>query len=108
MKKKLLFSALLVAASIARADLADRLSNLQGYTVIGVMTVTGWIDRAKGKKGDSFEGCEFDRVIIFDDSKVLTCSTYSYSYSYRPRAAILSNGSNFKMIVGDEVYDMRR
>jgi hypothetical protein len=72
------------------------------------MTVTGWIDRDKGKNGDSFEGCEFGRIIIFDDSKVLTCSSYSYSYSYRPRAAILSNGSGFKMIVGDEVYDMRR
>ena len=72
------------------------------------MTVTGWIDRAKGKKGDSFEGCEFDRTIIFDDSKVLTCASYSYSYSYRPRAAILSNGSSFKMIIGDHVYDMRR
>ena len=90
--KKTCMAAVMLVTAAAHADLADSLSDLQGYTVIGVMTVTGWIDR----------------TIIFDDSKVLTCASYSYSYSYRPRAAILSNGSSFKMIIGDHVYDMRR
>lgn len=108
---KILIAALALALALpatTRADVASALSDLQGYTVVGTMTITGWVDRSNGKKGDDFEGCEFDRVIILDDSKVLTCATYSYTYSYRPRAVILVNGSRFKMIVGDRVYDMRR
>lgn len=71
------------------------------------MTVTGYQDQ-NGKRGDDFEGCDWDRKIILDDSKTLTCATYSYSYSYRPQAVILSNGSDWKMLVGDRVYNMRR
>jgi hypothetical protein len=89
------------------ADTADDLSNFVGYTIVGSFTVTGWQDR-NGKKGDSFEGCEYDRIIILDDSKTLRCATYSYSYSYRPRAVVLTNGTSFKMIVGSDTYDMRR
>jgi hypothetical protein len=108
MKSSLALLALVTVSSASHADLADKLARLRGYTVVADMTVTGWVDRSKGKKGDSFEGCDYDRVIILDDSKVLTCATYSYSYSYRPRAVILSNGFDLKMVVGDEVYDMRR
>lgn len=89
------------------ADTADDLSDFVGYTIIGSFTVTGWRD-PNGKEGDSFEGCEYDRVIILDDRKILRCATYSYSYSYRPKAVVLSDGSSLKMIVGDNVYDMRR
>lgn len=91
----------------ALADAARELEGLVGYSIVAAMTVTGFQDR-DGKKGDSFEGCNHDRVIIFDDSKVLRCTTYSYTYSYRPKAVIFSNGSSFKMLVGDNVYDMRR
>lgn len=98
---------LIIAVAAAHADAAGVLRNFVGYTVLASMTITGWQD-AKGKRGDSFEGCDYDRVIVFDDSKVLTCTGYSYSYSYRPDAVILVKGSSFKMIVGSEVYDMRR
>lgn len=99
-------AALLGLYQNAHADAVSVLSQFEGYTVAAVMTVTGWQDR-NGKKGDSFEGCEFDRIIIFDDSKALVCATYSYSYSYRPQAAILVKGSSFKMMIGDQAYDMR-
>lgn len=89
------------------ADAADVLAQLDGYTVILSATITGYRD-SDGKREDSFNGCSHGRVIIFDNSKVLTCTTYSYTYSYRPTAVVLSNGSSFKMVVGDEVYDMRR
>lgn len=105
--KSVVATAFLLFASQIAADTADDLGNLVGYTIVGAFTVTGWQD-TNGKKGDSFEGCEFDRVIIFDDSKTLRCATYSYSYSYRPKAVVLSNGTSFKMIVGSNSYDMRR
>jgi len=83
------------------------LMNLVGYTIIGNKKITGWYDN-NGKRGDSFEGCDYNRVIVFDNNKVLTCRGYRYHYAYRPTAIILSNGYSFKMIVGDDVYDMSR
>lgn len=101
-------AALLVAvAQGAHADVADELEGLVGYTIAAAVTVTGWRD-ANGKKGDSFEGCDHGRAIIFDDSKALTCATYSYTYSYRPKAIVFVRGSSFKMLVDDDLYDMRR
>lgn len=91
----------------AMADTASSLSRFVGYTIAGSFTITGWQD-GNGKRGDSFEGCEFDRVIILDDSKTLRCATYSYSYSYRPTAVVLVKGASFKMIVGNDIYDMNR
>jgi hypothetical protein len=94
------------------ADTFDKLSDLEGYYLIKVKTIDGWVD--KGKKDSDFEGCDWDRVIIFDDGTTATCRTYSYSYSYRPKAALFGkpmshNGTNFysiKMLVGSDIYDM--
>lgn len=107
MKKLLTAIAIGASCSASFADTADVLAELQGYTVVLSATIAGYKDR-DGKREDSFNGCEYDRVIIFDNNKVLTCATYSYTYSYRPTATILSNGSGFKMVVGDAIYDMRR
>jgi hypothetical protein len=107
MKTSTLALALLLVTVSAFAVMNDRLGSLIGYTIIASKTIAGYQDK-NGKRGDSFEGCDFDRVIIFDDNKILTCATYGYEYSYRPTAIILSNGSSFKMIVGENVYDMRR
>lgn len=107
MKNRLLLLALLTGTTSAFADITSQLSRFVGYTIIASKTVAGYQDK-NGKKADSFEGCEYDRVIIFDDNKILTCAEYGYQYAYRPTAIILSNGSSFKMIVGNDVYDMRR
>lgn len=99
--------AIAVTSMPAHADMSYQLEQLIGYTIVDVKTVEGWYDE-DGEKGDSFEGCDYGRVIVFSDDRVLECSTYHYHYAYRPRAVILSNGSSFKMIVDDHVYDMRR
>lgn len=91
----------------AIAEASDSLSGLEGYTIVLSSTVSGYKD-ANGKREDSFNGCEFDRIIIFDNRKILTCATYSYTYSYRPTAIVFSNGSSFKMLVGNTLYDMRQ
>lgn len=73
------------------------------------MTVTGWYDKTgQKKKGDSFEGCEHGRVIVFDDRVTLTCATYSYSYSYRPKAIILVKDNAWIMVVGSNSYSMMK
>lgn len=95
------------------ADASDVLSDFVGYTVVASKTVEAFVDKGKGKK-DGFEGCDFDRVIVFTDGSGVVCRTYSYSYSYRPKAIILAQqftyqGKQFtrlKMVVGDNVYDV--
>ena len=96
----------------AHADLADELADLVGYTIVATKTIEGW--KEGRKSGDDFEGCEFDRVILFTDGTALVCREYSYSYSFMPTAVILAKQItyqgrsfyDFKMVVDDEVYDM--
>ena len=91
----------------AFAGITSDMGNYIGYTIAGSKTIIGWHDD-NGKRGDSFEGCDFGRIIIFDDNTTLTCQEYGYQYSYRPTATILYNGSSIKMIVEDESYSMSR
>jgi hypothetical protein len=108
--KRIVLSLLLAVAFIpVKADISESdLADLKGYTILGSWTVTGWQDTGRnGKKGDSFEGCEHDRVIILDDSLTIKCDEYSYSYSYRPKAVILGNGSSFRMLLGGHIYRMK-
>lgn len=98
----------------AHADTIDKLSGLEGYYVLKVKTIDGWMDKDRKEKKSGFDGCDWDRVIIFDDGTTATCRTYSYTYSYRPKAALFAkpmthNGTNFfsiKMLVGSNIYDM--
>lgn len=107
MKKSLIPLLLLLIATSAFADITNELKRFVGYTIIASKTIVGYQDE-NGKKDDSFEGCDFGRVIIFDDDKILTCAEYGYQYAYRPTAVIILKGSSFKMIVGNDVYDMQR
>ena len=113
---KLIVSILVIvfAAIPAYADLADELEELVGYTIIASKTVERWYD--ENEEDDSFNGCSHGRVIVFTDGTALTCAEYGYQYAYRPTAVILAKEItyqgksfyDFKMVVGDEVYDMRR
>lgn len=107
MRKILIAAALCIVSPAAFAGLADQLEGLVGYTIVDRKTIEGWYDNSERKEG-VFNGCTHGRVIVFTDNRILTCAQYGYQYSYRPTAVILSNGSQFKMVVGDEIYDMRR
>ena len=104
----------LLFCAVVRADTIDKLSDLEGYYVLKVKTIDGWMDKDKKQKKSGFEGCDWDRVIIFDDGTTATCRTYSYSYSSRPKAALFvkpmtHNGTNFfsiKLLVDSNIYDM--
>ena len=91
----------------AFAALAGKLENLVGFTVVASKTIAGWYDR-EGNRGESFKGCAYGMTIVFTDNRVLHCAAYGYQYAYRPTTVILSNGTQFKMIVDDEIYDMQQ
>ena len=90
--------------------MASTLNNVDryiGYTIFATKTIAGYQER-DGKKGTDFQGCDFGRVIIFDDNTILHCGGYGYQYAYRPDALILVKGTSFKMIVENNEYDMQR
>jgi hypothetical protein len=82
---------------------ASDFSGLEGWTVAAVTQVR-----------NEFEGCDFDRRIRFTNGWLLTCGTYSYSYSYMSDAVIFvknlqSQNRAFwsvKVLIDDEFYDM--
>lgn len=89
--------------SLAHALDASDFSGLEGWTVATVTQVE-----------DEFEGCDFGRKIRFDNGWTLTCNTYSYTYSFRPDAAIFFKSMQYrgrsyrliKALIDDEFYDM--
>ncbi|MUK64020.1 hypothetical protein GNP81_19215 [Aliivibrio fischeri] len=99
--------------SIAQVD-ESTLEQLVGWTLIETKTIEGFYND-DGKYEDSFEGCDYDRVIQFVDSTQIECSSYGYQYAYRPTAFIFGKNTNYKgksytlykMIVEDDVYDIR-
>ena len=93
--------------SAARAVCRVDISRFVGWQIIYSGTVTGYINK-KGQRVDDFEGCEYDRVLIVDYSRSVTCAEYSYSYSYMPDIVIMSSGNGLKACIDDEIYDIRR
>ena len=85
----------------ASANLNERdLHSLKGYTLAEIWTI------------EEFEGCEYDKIIKFQEGAALQCVGYGYSYSYFVDAFIFVktlSGSviDIKMVVDGEVYEMR-
>jgi hypothetical protein len=103
--RKALIIAIAATAVPAQASISEHdLRGLIGYTLVTSKTVKGYVKGAKIE--ESFEGCDYDRVIAFTDGTGLRCQSYSYSYAYRPEAFIFTRGSSIKMIVDGEVYEM--
>jgi hypothetical protein len=101
------FSILLLSPS-ALADLTESLMRQYvGYTIAGVLTITGWRDSDGTGEDGAFKGCKFGRTIIFEGNRALKCGGYGYQYAYRPDAIILVKGQDFKMLVEGDVYDMQ-
>src|SRR5262245_18909396 len=100
-----LFLAITMIVNTAASAWAEcSLDQFVGYTLVARKTVAGYIQ--DGKRGDSFEGCEFGRIIVFDDNTGVACDTYSYSYSYRPTAYIWASKYSLKLCVGGSTYSV--
>lgn len=95
---------LAIAVPTAHALEASDLSDMEGWTITAVTNVR-----------DDFEGCDFDKGIQFDNGWTLTCTEYSYSYSYHPDAVVFAKvfpfkGQNYwmiKVLIDDEFYEMQ-
>jgi hypothetical protein len=91
-----------------------QLKLLIGWTIVDSKTIVGHVTK-NGKKSDSFDGCDYGTVIVFDDDKVVTCNSYGYQYAYRPTAIIFGksiqvSGKNhvlLKMMVNGQIYDVQ-
>ena len=95
--------ALLLASVSARADIEAELARMKGFTILGAFTVTGFVEK-NGKKSDSFEGCDFGRRIILDDSFTVECEEYDYRYAYMPKAIVFGDGTSLRMLVSGRLY----
>ena len=82
------------------------ISDYVGYQIVYSGTVTGYIDE-NGQEESSFEGCDYDRVLIIDYRKQVVCQEYGYSYAYMPDIVVLDNGSRRQACIDDEMYDIR-
>lgn len=87
-----------------RASLRNERS--RAVFVIARKTIVGRID--KGVREDDFKGCDYDRIIVFDDNTGVRSTEYSYEYSYRPTAFVWANGGSLKMWVGSHSYSVSR
>jgi|GEM_PF-792055 len=81
------------------------LSKIIGYTVVAEKIVSGFVQGGTIK--DGFEGCDFDRTIIFSDNTGVRCAGYSYTYAFSPTAYIFVNKlGSAKMCIDDEMYEI--
>lgn len=90
-------------------------SSAVGWTIVYSGTVTGYINE-DGEEESSFNGCEYDRVLLVDYSKSVTCRSYGYAYAYHPDILVLrrqykfEDGRQFnayKACIDDDMYDVR-
>lgn len=114
--KAILPAFLALCSATAGADCSDELDDLVGYTIIASKTVRGWYDEDGEAEEGSFQGCQHGRKIVFTDNTQITCAEYGYQYAYRPTALLFGKEVSyqgksfvdFKMMIEEEIYDMRR
>ncbi|NQY96100.1 MAG: hypothetical protein HRT82_02975 [Henriciella sp.] len=108
--------AALIGLTIAPAGFAGceldtgELKKLVGYEIEAVKTVAGWIDDGEGKVGNAndWEGCRYNRTIIFDDGTTVECSTYHHSSAWGPQDAVIFARYSERIIcIDDELMDTR-
>ncbi len=106
MKAKYLLAIALAFSLFGLAASATDLGRYVGWTIAAKKNIAGYVDE-KGNEKSQFDGCNFNWKIIFDDRTVLTCTSYSYHYAYRPEAILLVRNNSWIMLVDGDAYDMR-
>jgi len=87
-----------------------QLKKLVGYEIEDVKKVAGWIDDGEGKVGNAndWEGCRYNRTIIFEDGSTVECTTYHHSSAWGPQEAVIfTRYSERKVCIDDELMDTR-
>jgi hypothetical protein len=93
----------LLVANCAPCLATCNLDRVVGYTLVTKKVVAGYIQN--DKKSDEFSGCDFDRILVFDDNTGVRCSGYSYHYAYRPTAYIFVGSSALKLCIDGDWFD---
>jgi hypothetical protein len=97
---------ILLSAPVALGSDLSLFRRYAGYTILGIKTIDSYVDKdGTGKK--QFDGCTFDRSIVFDDGTYAVCSEYGYQYAYRPDALLLVKNQQLVMLVDGTAYSMR-
>lgn len=94
-----------------RASGLENLKGLEGWSVVHVGKVTGFIDGTDFSKAESFsfEGCSIGRVLVVDLTKRVVCKGYKYHYAYHPKITVLTKSSSeFKAVVDGQIFDVAR
>lgn len=102
--KRILMVAVAAVVFITPGYATCDLTNLVGYTLFAKKTVIAYIDN--GERTDSFIGCQYGRILVFDDNTGVACHGYNYSYEYHPDAYLLAYGNSMKACIGNEMYDI--
>jgi hypothetical protein len=93
-------------ASVIPSLAACNLDRVVGYTLIAKKTIVAFVQ--DDKREDSFSGCQFGRILVFDDNTGVRCTDYNYTYAYRPEAFLFANSSDMKMCVEGEWFEVAR
>jgi hypothetical protein len=90
----LIMPAFMIGHQAAASDLEELA--MDGYAVVEKTQASG-----------EFNGCDFDKRVPLDDGLVFVCSSYNYSYSYRPEVLILKNiqSGNIKVLIDNDEYE---
>ena len=93
----------LLIGSCLPCNATCNLDRVVGFTLVARKTVAGYIQ--DDKKSDEFSGCEYDRILVFDDNTGVRCSGYSYQYAYRPTAYIIVGSNAIKLCIDGSWFD---
>src|SRR5258707_10784338 len=74
---------------------ACNLDRVIGYTLVAKKTIVAFIQ--DDQREDKFSGCQFGRVLVFDDNTGVRCTGYSYNYPTVQTRTFFVNSSLIKM-----------
>jgi hypothetical protein len=74
-----------------------------GYTLVAKKTVAASIQ--DDKREDEFSGCEFNRILVFDDNTGIRCTGYAYHYAYRPDAYLFVSTTRIMACIDGEWFE---
>jgi len=61
-----------------------------------------------GERADGFKGCDYGRILVFEDNTGPRCDEHNYAYAYRPDAYLFATSNSIKGCIEDEWYDLSR
>lgn len=83
----------------------------EGWSLVHVGKITGYIDKKDDSKAQSFsfEGCDYGRILVVDLTRKVVCKEYKYHYAYNPEIKVFSkSGSQYRALIDGEIFEVSR